>query len=72
LANARKNGAKLSVEAARSTQIMSKIALITGANKGLGLETARQLARDHGFEVLLGCRNAERGEQAQKQLQSEA
>lgn len=50
---------------------MSKIALITGANKGLGLETARQLARDHGFEVLLGCRDQNRGEQAQELLQSE-
>ena len=39
---------------------MSKTALITGANKGLGLETARQLARDHDFTVYLGCRDQTR------------
>lgn len=33
-----------------------KIALITGANKGIGLETARQLAAQHGAHVLIGAR----------------
>ena len=36
---------------------MSKLALITGANKGIGLETARQLGK-LGFEVLIGARDA--------------
>ena len=49
----------------------SKIALVTGANKGIGLETARQLARDHGFTVLLGARDPKRGTEAADQLQSE-
>lgn len=40
-----------------------KIALITGANKGLGLETSRQLAA-LGIGVVMGCRNEERGRQA--------
>ena len=31
-----------------------KVALITGANKGLGLETARQLGK-LGYTVLIGC-----------------
>ena len=48
-----------------------KIALITGANKGIGLETARQLARDHKFTVLLGARDEKRGQDAAKSLQSE-
>jgi NAD(P)-dependent dehydrogenase (short-subunit alcohol dehydrogenase family) len=47
-----------------------KIALITGANKGIGFETARQLGK-LGFTVLLGSRDAERGEAAAKTLQSE-
>ncbi|PWI04758.1 short-chain dehydrogenase [Streptomyces sp. NWU339] len=37
--------------------------LITGANKGLGLETARRLARA-GHTVFLGARDARRGTQA--------
>lgn len=47
------------------------IALITGANKGLGLETARQLCRDFGFSVWLGCRDEGRGLEAETLLQSE-
>ncbi len=47
-----------------------KVALITGANKGLGLETARQLAAQ-GIIVLLGARNAERGEAAAAPLKTE-
>lgn len=50
---------------------MSKIALITGANKGIGLETARQLARDHGFTVLLGARDEERGQSAADELKAQ-
>jgi NAD(P)-dependent dehydrogenase (short-subunit alcohol dehydrogenase family) len=48
-----------------------KIALITGANKGIGLETARQLARDHGHTVLLGARDKTRGEDATAKLRAE-
>jgi len=50
--------------------IDGKIALVTGANKGIGLETARQLARE-GFTVLLGSRDAERGATAAKKLRDE-
>src|SRR5688572_6672899 len=46
------------------------VALVTGANKGIGFETARQLAR-RGFTVLLGSRDAARGEAAAKQLAAE-
>ncbi len=48
-----------------------RIALITGANKGIGLETARQLARDEGFTVLLGARDEERGKGAANGLRKE-
>jgi NAD(P)-dependent dehydrogenase (short-subunit alcohol dehydrogenase family) len=47
-----------------------KIALITGANKGIGLETARQLAKQ-GIVVLLGARDVAKGEAAAKELQAE-
>jgi NAD(P)-dependent dehydrogenase (short-subunit alcohol dehydrogenase family) len=39
------------------------VALVTGANKGIGLEVARQLS-GLGFHVLLGARDAERGRSA--------
>jgi NAD(P)-dependent dehydrogenase (short-subunit alcohol dehydrogenase family) len=45
----------------------TKIALITGANKGIGFETARQLgARD--MTVLVGARDTERGREAERAL----
>lgn len=47
-----------------------RIALITGANKGIGLEIARQLGRA-GISVLLGCRSLERGRQAADALRAE-
>lgn len=39
------------------------VTLITGANKGIGFETAAQLTR-LGHTVYIGARNAERGEKA--------
>ncbi|WP_428393502.1 SDR family oxidoreductase [Lichenicoccus sp.] len=42
-------------------------ALVTGANKGIGLAVARQLG-ERGFAVWLGCRDHERGESAAAQL----
>ena len=47
-----------------------KTALITGANKGIGREIARQLGH-RGYSVWLGCRDAERGEQAAAELREE-
>jgi len=47
-----------------------RIALITGANKGLGFETARQLGKQ-GVHVLLGSRDAQRGAAAAQTLTKE-
>jgi len=46
------------------------VALITGANKGLGLEIARQLGQ-RGYTVVLGSRDAERGRAAAALLRQE-
>ena len=43
------------------------ISLVTGANKGLGFETARQLIAA-GHQVWIGARDEDRGEQAAKEL----
>ncbi|RZU73686.1 NAD(P)-dependent dehydrogenase (short-subunit alcohol dehydrogenase family) [Micromonospora kangleipakensis] len=45
----------------------STIALITGANKGIGLATARQLGA-RGWTVLVGARDAARGREAERAL----
>lgn len=47
-----------------------KVALITGANKGLGLETARQLGKE-GITVLVGARDAARGNKAVEELKKD-
>jgi NAD(P)-dependent dehydrogenase (short-subunit alcohol dehydrogenase family) len=44
-----------------------KIALITGANKGIGLETARQLGQQ-GITVLAGARDETKAKQAAEEL----
>ncbi|MFK4087885.1 SDR family oxidoreductase [Kribbella sp. NPDC020789] len=46
-----------------------KIALVTGANKGIGKEIARQLG-EAGYQVLVGSRDATRGRQAAEELEN--
>lgn len=44
-----------------------KVAIVTGANRGLGLETCRQLGAQ-GLQVILASRDAEKGQAAAAQL----
>jgi NAD(P)-dependent dehydrogenase (short-subunit alcohol dehydrogenase family) len=48
-----------------------RVALVTGANQGIGLQIAKELAA-HGFAVLVGSRNLERGEAAAKEVGPDA
>jgi protochlorophyllide reductase len=50
--------------------LTGRVALVTGANSGIGYETASALA-DHGAHVILACRSEEKGRQARDRLESE-
>src|SRR5262249_4769223 len=43
------------------------VALVTGANQGIGLQIAKELAA-HGFTVVVGSRTLEKGETAAKNI----
>jgi NAD(P)-dependent dehydrogenase (short-subunit alcohol dehydrogenase family) len=47
------------------------VALVTGANQGIGLQIAKDLVA-HGFTVLVGSRDFERGEAAAKEFGPDA
>jgi len=47
-----------------------RIALVTGGNKGIGFEVARQIGKT-GYRILLGARDAGRGEAAAAQLRTD-
>jgi NAD(P)-dependent dehydrogenase (short-subunit alcohol dehydrogenase family) len=44
-------------------------ALVSGANRGIGREIARQLAVDHGFHVLAGARDPEAADQQERGIE---
>lgn len=47
------------------------VALVTGANKGIGLQIAKDLTKQ-GFTVLVGSRSLENGETASKSIGSDS
>ena len=48
-------------------RLLNKIAVVTGANSGMGKATARALL-DEGATVIMLCRSEERGQKAYKEL----
>ncbi len=50
--------------------LMDKIAVVTGANSGLGYETALELAR-HGARVVLACRSLDKAATAEARIRAE-
>lgn len=49
--------------------VITRVAVVTGANKGLGFETSRQLA-SNGITVILTARNEKNGTQAVEKLKA--
>jgi NAD(P)-dependent dehydrogenase (short-subunit alcohol dehydrogenase family) len=47
-----------------------RVALVTGANSGIGFETARALA-DHGAHVVMACRDLEKAQRAADKLEND-
>ena len=52
-------------------EILMKTIIITGANSGLGFETAKKIAADKDYKVILACRNMEKAQRAQEEIVSE-
>ncbi|OUR75969.1 hypothetical protein A9Q83_16535 [Alphaproteobacteria bacterium 46_93_T64] len=50
---------------------MKKTAIVTGANTGLGYETARDLYQQ-GMHVIVACRNADKGHEAIERIRASA
>lgn len=55
------------MQKSRMTMQDKPVALVTGANQGIGLQIAKDLV-EHGLTVLVGSRNLERGEAAIKEV----
>src|SRR5262249_39415253 len=54
----------------KNGKLNGKVAFITGANRGLGLETARELGKQ-GIVVVLGSRDPKKGEAAAAKLRDQ-
>lgn len=50
--------------------LSGKVAIVTGANNGIGFESAKEFARK-GAEVILACRSVEKGESAAAAIHAE-
>ena len=48
-----------------------KTIIITGGNSGLGFETAKKVAGNPEYKVILACRNPEKAQKAKEQIVGE-
>ena len=59
-----------SLQILHGLDLSTRVAIVTGANTGIGFETARSLAL-HGCQVILACRDLSKAEQAVGKIRSE-
>lgn len=45
-----------------------RVVIVTGADRGVGYETARYLAAEGGYDVVLACREQEKGQSAVQRI----
>ncbi|KAL3668619.1 hypothetical protein V7S43_005921 [Phytophthora oleae] len=57
-------------DVSRMPSLVGKVAVVTGANSGIGFSTALELARK-GAHVVLACRNADRAQKAMDDIKAE-
>lgn len=48
-----------------------RIAIVTGSNTGIGMETARSLVVNYGYTVILACRSRDKAERAMKEINNQ-
>lgn len=54
-------------EALNGIDLTGKVAVITGANNGIGFVTAREMARQ-GCHIIMACRSMDKGEKARQNI----
>ncbi|XP_046672026.1 WW domain-containing oxidoreductase isoform X1 [Homalodisca vitripennis] len=64
------DGSSTALQVLHGRDLGGKVAVVTGANCGIGYETARALAR-HGCHVVLACRSLTRAQEAIERIQAE-
>ncbi|XP_035678821.1 WW domain-containing oxidoreductase-like [Branchiostoma floridae] len=64
------DGHSTALQVLQGRDLSGRVAMVTGANCGIGFETARSLAL-HGAHVILACRDLHKGNQAAKVIRAE-
>lgn len=64
------DGSSTALAVLHGRDLRGKVALVTGANVGIGFETARSLAL-HGCRVVLACRDLEKAQEAAREIERE-